>query len=274
MVEADRDASLLRFFECFLESMPQLMVQGFLVAQEFWAIHTSAEPRPIPTWMLYQIASISCSLLSACSAIVAQHRSLRISCPGKANMSVDECMFVLVWRASTLCARYVSLVLFMLAFKEWAVLVLVLHFLVSFGHIVAFQSIATDTSLAAMEVALLLINAAVHTFIPFNMAEGSTKRQYIAAYVIEFVENSILLALCMQRPSFDFPYKLHLSAFAVTSFAFGIGTMIVYYAYFHPNRRAQRLRSRQGRTEEVDGENRANAELEQALAVREPQAES
>lgn len=35
MAEAERDATLLRFFEAFLESIPQLLIQGFLAADTF-----------------------------------------------------------------------------------------------------------------------------------------------------------------------------------------------------------------------------------------------
>lgn len=53
MVEAERDASLLRFFESFLESVPQLLVQGYLLAETFWKIHASEELAIIPDWGKY-----------------------------------------------------------------------------------------------------------------------------------------------------------------------------------------------------------------------------
>lgn len=39
MVEAERDASLFRFLEAFLESIPQLLVQGFFAGHNFWIIY-------------------------------------------------------------------------------------------------------------------------------------------------------------------------------------------------------------------------------------------
>jgi hypothetical protein len=243
MLEADRDASLLRFFECFLEAMPQLLVQGFLLAQEFWAMSTSPTAQPIPRWMFVQMASMSFSLLSACATIIVQQRSLRITRPEKRNLSANESILILTWRLSTLLSRYICLVLFILAFKEWSLLVFLCHFLVSFLHVISLQSISTDTSLAAMEVSLLLVNAAIHTFLPFNMAEGSTKRQYAVAYSVEFTENLVLLSLCQINSSFNFPYKELLAVFSVTSFAFGILVMISYYSFFHKSRQlASRVR--------------------------------
>lgn len=42
MIEAERDATLLRFFEAFLESIPQLIIQGYFVMDNFWQIHKNS----------------------------------------------------------------------------------------------------------------------------------------------------------------------------------------------------------------------------------------
>lgn len=36
MLEADRDATLLRTFEAFLEAAPQLLIQGYLTGYTLW----------------------------------------------------------------------------------------------------------------------------------------------------------------------------------------------------------------------------------------------
>uniref|UniRef100_A0A915DS29 XK-related protein n=1 Tax=Ditylenchus dipsaci TaxID=166011 RepID=A0A915DS29_9BILA len=66
------------------------------------------------------------------------------------------------------------------------------------------------------------------------MAEGSTKLQYTVAYTIEFVEGVILMGLCLWKESFDYPYKYHIAAIALTCFVVGLSIMLVYYAFFHP----------------------------------------
>ncbi|VDM40916.1 unnamed protein product [Toxocara canis] len=87
MVEADRDASLLRFFEAFLESGPQLLVQGVVLAHSFWLLHPS---EGIPLWMYFQTISVVMSLLSICWSVSIQHRSLRIARPDKLNLTPFE----------------------------------------------------------------------------------------------------------------------------------------------------------------------------------------
>uniref|UniRef100_A0A0R3RTD1 XK-related protein n=1 Tax=Elaeophora elaphi TaxID=1147741 RepID=A0A0R3RTD1_9BILA len=84
MIQAERDAALLRFFEAFLESVPQMLVQGIALA------HSSSSVNPwnnFPNWILIQMVSISFSLLSSCWSFVIQHRSLRLSRPDKENIT-------------------------------------------------------------------------------------------------------------------------------------------------------------------------------------------
>uniref|UniRef100_A0A914RMS0 XK-related protein n=1 Tax=Parascaris equorum TaxID=6256 RepID=A0A914RMS0_PAREQ len=112
MVEADRDA----FFEAFLESAPQVLVQGIVLAHSFWMLLPSDA---IPMWMYFQGMSVVMSLLSVCWSVSIQHRSLRIARPDKMNMSPFETFLQLSWRCLTISARYILLVLFVLAFQYW-----------------------------------------------------------------------------------------------------------------------------------------------------------
>ncbi|VDK37582.1 unnamed protein product [Gongylonema pulchrum] len=106
MVAAERDASLLRFFEAFLESAPQMLVQGVVLAHAFYSLHPAGA---VPRGMLIQVISISFSLLSSCWSFVIQHRSLRISRPDKRNVTPVGALLQ-VWlyipfvkRATVLC---------------------------------------------------------------------------------------------------------------------------------------------------------------------------
>ncbi|VDM14013.1 unnamed protein product, partial [Wuchereria bancrofti] len=84
MIQAERDAALLRFFEAFLESVPQMLVQGIALTHAFYSLNPSNN---FPEWMLTQVVSISFSLLSSCWSFVIQHRSLRLSRPDKENIT-------------------------------------------------------------------------------------------------------------------------------------------------------------------------------------------
>ncbi|VBB26486.1 unnamed protein product [Acanthocheilonema viteae] len=84
MIQAERDATLLRFFEAFLESVPQMLVQGIALIHAFYSLNSA---NSFPRWMLIQMVSISFSLLSSCWSFVIQHRSLRLSRPDKENIT-------------------------------------------------------------------------------------------------------------------------------------------------------------------------------------------
>lgn len=112
MIEAERDATLLRFFEGFLESAPQLIIQGNILSEYLWWHFNEANSVfELPRWgeqptlvrcvsryanqykrtLVYvQLISMALSLLSVCWSISIQHRSLRMVRPDKVNMHPHE----------------------------------------------------------------------------------------------------------------------------------------------------------------------------------------
>ncbi|KHN74806.1 Cell death abnormality protein 8 [Toxocara canis] len=234
MVEADRDASLLRFFEAFLESGPQLLVQGVVLAHSFWLLHPS---EGIPLWMYFQTISVVMSLLSICWSVSIQHRSLRIARPDKLNLTPFETFLQLSWRCLTISSRYVLLVLFVLAFQFWTVVLIVTHYILSLLHIAALQHVDSEPGYVPLEFGLLLICAAVHLFTPFNMAEGPTRWRYTVAYVMETAENTVVAYLLLNCDDFAYPYKRSIISVALSVFVCGIGVMLLYYWRWHPTKR-------------------------------------
>uniref|UniRef100_A0A9J2P4B7 XK-related protein n=2 Tax=Ascaris TaxID=6251 RepID=A0A9J2P4B7_ASCLU len=238
MVEADRDASLLRFFEAFLESAPQILVQGIVFAHSFWMLLPSDA---IPMWMYFQGMSVVMSLLSVCWSVSIQHRSLRIARPDKVNMSPFETFLQLSWRCLTISARYILLVLFVLAFQYWTTVFVIVHYTLSFVHIAALQHVDSEPGYIPLEFGLLLICAAVHLFTPFNMAEGPTRWRYTVAYVIEMVENLAVAGLLLDCERFAYPHKKFIVLVALSAFISGIAVMLLYYWRWHPTRRLKSL---------------------------------
>ncbi|EFO19558.2 hypothetical protein LOAG_08933 [Loa loa] len=50
MIQAGRDAALLRFFEAFLESVPQMLVQGVALVHAFYSLNPSNN---FPKWSMF-----------------------------------------------------------------------------------------------------------------------------------------------------------------------------------------------------------------------------
>ncbi|PIO77591.1 hypothetical protein TELCIR_00298 [Teladorsagia circumcincta] len=133
----------------------------------------------------------------------------------------------LLWRSMTIFSRFIVIVLSVSSYKFHVIPFLAFHFLISLAHIKALQPL--ETSSRALEEGLMWINAAIHTFTPFNMADGLTRWRYTAAYTVEAIE--------AMDGSVQFPYKIEAAVVAAVSFITGLSAMVIYYSCFHPNRR-------------------------------------
>ncbi|GMT07499.1 hypothetical protein PENTCL1PPCAC_29673, partial [Pristionchus entomophagus] len=246
MIACERDATLLRFFEAFMESCPQLLIQGFLLSSIVW----SHDPRrEIPSKgtlvglrkriaVLVLCASVFFSLLSVALSISNQHRTLRFSRSDKLNMLVYETIIQLLWRFGTILSRFLVLVILCLAKTYWIIPFFAIHYLISVLHIGALQSVSIGVDGSpTVELGLILINGCIHFFAPFNMAEGNTRWRYANAYVIEIIEAVIILVITLRDNSFNFPYKFEFLYLASISFTIGFAFMIIYYTIFHPTKR-------------------------------------
>uniref|UniRef100_A0AAF5PHD0 XK-related protein n=1 Tax=Wuchereria bancrofti TaxID=6293 RepID=A0AAF5PHD0_WUCBA len=232
MIQAERDAALLRFFEAFLESVPQMLVQGIALTHAFYSLNPSNN---FPEWMLTQVVSISFSLLSSCWSFVIQHRSLRLSRPDKENITPSGALMQLLWRIFTVSSRYICFVLFILNYQYWILALFIIHFIISITHISILQPFETKFKNKSVKVGLIVICAAVHFFAPYNMAEGRSRYRYTVAYCIEAIEIVILLKMAMGNERYTLPYKEYVEIGVYLLFLIGIFFMLLYYGCFHPN---------------------------------------
>merc|ERR1719153_1622100 len=106
MVYEDADATLLRLYESFMESAPQLVLQIYILLKDPHASriypykhveggadvdHSEdvVEPGVNPVLKLsILVMSVTCSLVSLAWSLVVYHRSLRYTYPTKANISL------------------------------------------------------------------------------------------------------------------------------------------------------------------------------------------
>lgn len=149
-------------------------------------------------------------------------------------MSLCGSFMQFLWRLFTITGRCLALVLFIMAFNYWGAVVLLTHYLVSIGMIYALQKVDIGGS-TFLELGVILIASVVQLFTPFNLAEGRTRFRYLAAYLFEFLENVLMLALCWQCHSFEFPFIFHVCLASVVAFLLGIMFMLCYYSICHPN---------------------------------------
>ncbi|CAD6190521.1 unnamed protein product [Caenorhabditis auriculariae] len=173
MVEAERDATLLRFFEAYLESAPQLIIQGTMIIDFLWIRHATVSPAPLPFWVYLQCVSMIISVISISWSIIVQNRSVRMVRDDKVNIYPHEAVLQFLWRISTVFSRLLVICFAVLFFKSCVIPMVAIHVLMSIIHVSMLQFVVLE-GLSGLEIALVLINAAIHVFTPFNMAEGDT----------------------------------------------------------------------------------------------------
>lgn len=78
---------LFRFFEAFLESAPQLIIQGSIAASYFQNYYQTGT---YPYWLYFQAASLLLSIISISWSVVVQNRSLRMIRDDKVNIWPHE----------------------------------------------------------------------------------------------------------------------------------------------------------------------------------------
>ncbi|KAF1748838.1 hypothetical protein GCK72_025305 [Caenorhabditis remanei] len=232
MVEAERDATLLRFFEAFLESAPQLIIQGSIAANYFQSYYASGT---YPYWLYFQAASLTLSIISISWSVVVQNRSLRMTRDDKVNIWPHEAVLQFCWRFLTILARIITLVAFVLVYEIYTIPLIFGRLLVTLIHVIFLQALHIEAC-THIEKLLLVINAMIHIFTPFNMAEGKTRYRYLVAYGVEFLE-MMTIFIILPPPLNLFPMIDKVRVGVPVSFTIGILIMMMYYKFFHPNRR-------------------------------------
>ena len=85
MIHEDTDATMLRLFECFLESAPQLLIQLYLIILVPVKTTTKTD---LLFYVLFPYFSCFISLFSIALALASYYKSLRMSLPDKVNLSM------------------------------------------------------------------------------------------------------------------------------------------------------------------------------------------
>uniref|UniRef100_A0A8R1DV98 Cell death abnormality protein 8 n=2 Tax=Caenorhabditis japonica TaxID=281687 RepID=A0A8R1DV98_CAEJA len=232
MVEAERDATWLRFYEAFLESAPQMIIQGSIASRVFLEHFNDT----FPFWLYFQSISLFLSMISISWSVVVQNRSLRMIRDDKVNIWPHEAVLQFFWRFLTILARMITLSAAVLVFGIYVIPLIIGHLILTMIHLVFLQALHIENC-TNVEKMLFAVNTFIHIFTPFNMAEGNTRYRYLAAYTLEFFEMMAIFLILPNYISIDFPYIEQLRLGVPVTFFLGITIAIIYYNFFHPNRR-------------------------------------
>jgi len=252
MVYEDADATLLRLYESFMESAPQLVLQIYILLKDPHASriypykppvegmdvdHTEdvLEPGVNPVLKLsILVLSVTSSLISLAWSLVVYHRSLRYTYPHKKNINFVGTLFQFLWHFCSITARVLALSLFASALPQWIGPLCAAHWIVMASWVISQRTAACNTK--GEEFLFALVLGVIYIFMFFNAKEERTRYKYLLYYSFCLVENSAIICIWFLSPStslanwYVFPAMVgHYLAF----FA-GIMFMLCYYLWFHP----------------------------------------
>ena len=229
---------MLRLFETFLESAPQLVLQLYILAY-------NRNFDKDKDWLTAFAACIS--LVSLSTSLVSYSKALRDASVNKVSMSWWAFGCQLCWRLSMVASRVIVLVLFASVYKYWILLVIGLHW---FFMTILVKYQGTSLDMGKNEILKWLFYAIIgfiYIFCFFNLQDGNTRTRLIFFYSVIFIEDAVLMG-------FWFPYKHEYGVVFVAAvvmvfggFCLGLIAMLLYYQCYHPTLSVQGICARMRR---------------------------
>ncbi|XP_003415318.2 XK-related protein 8 [Loxodonta africana] len=216
------DITMLRLFETFLETTPQLTLVLAIVLQSGQAEH-------------YQWVGICTSFLGISWALLDYHRALRTCLPSKPLLGLRSSVIYFLWNLLLLWPRVLVVALFSALFPHYVAL----HFL-GLWLVLLLWVWLQGTDFMPGHCSEWLYRATVATilyFSWFNVAEGRTRGRATIHLVFLLSDSCLLVATWVTHRS-SLPsgilIQMLLSAGA-SSFLLGLVLRLVYYRWLHPS---------------------------------------
>lgn len=247
MVYEDADATLLRLFECFMESAPQLVLQIYILIKDPHASKlldkdSKLVDGDIDTDVIVKstilVVSVISSLVSLAWSLVVYHRSLRYTYPEKNNLNCSGSIFQFLWHFLSITARVIALSLFASIYPVWIGPVCAAHWLIMTSWLVFQRTQACQTR--CEEILFCVVLGAIYVFSFFNAKEERTRCKYLIYYMFCFCENTALISIWFLYANVNLrPGELNWYYYPgivghYLAFFGGIFFMVTYYTFFHP----------------------------------------
>ncbi|XP_042188100.1 XK-related protein 9 [Callorhinchus milii] len=217
------DLSMLRLFEAFLETAPQLILQTFILLQY--------EHR---NYIQYLSVIASCTSISW--ATLDYYVALRKSLPLKKKLvcGLPYVTYVL-YKWLTLCSKILSMTLLATLHIIGIAAYVSVMWIIMITWVLK-QNTKFTTS-KCQEFIYRLVVSIIMIFTFFNIKGQNTRLSMGYYYVLRIVETFVIVLLCwlLKDPSFDKGYDLPVSIVIGVTLVMGIFCLILYYVFFQPN---------------------------------------
>ncbi|CAH1253250.1 XKR4 [Branchiostoma lanceolatum] len=221
LYQQQSDVCMLRLFESFMESAPQLILQLYIMLKMGDANFLTG-------------TSACVSLISLSWAIAAYSKAMRQVRKDKKKITWGGLFLQTVWRIGMVSSRVLALAMFTSVYKEWICVVIGVHWLLMTVWVYLQKTDFCDTWWEER-----LFNAVVgviYCFCFFNIKEGRTRRHIVGFYTIMLLENSALMGAWYPFRKLSVWYNIPVMMAVWGGFLIGAIAMTMYYNYCHPNR--------------------------------------
>lgn len=223
-----RNLCILRLIHGFIQGLPLLFVQGFLLS--------------IKSPFTSQVHSVSLALsfFGICWSLASFNKNVRSRDIEKLVLTWIGVIVQLLWRLGTVSSRILALVVYASAFEHWIILVVALHWLcMLLWNLAQSDEVLGESKKAKFGWSLVL--SYVHTVAYINVEKkANTKLKMAAFYAVTFMENVLLVSLWTTsiRASLDFESeeRRDIVMTVVLAFMGGLFFMLIYYRLFHTSK--------------------------------------
>ncbi|XP_068230219.1 uncharacterized protein [Palaemon carinicauda] len=213
------DVCMLRMFESFMESAPQLVLQLYIMMSYL-------------EYTAWTAITAFTSMVSLAWGIAAYTKAMRNARLDKHKMTISGLSLQTLWRVGMIAARVASLALVATVLKGWLLLILGAHMMAMF-----FWVVRQKTGISRIkweENVFNLIMAVTYCFCFFNLKEGHSRWRMLAFYVVVIIENSAFVITYFFLGRHDLWLKYTALAVVFGGMALGLLCLILYYRFFHP----------------------------------------
>lgn len=220
----ESDVALIRIIECFLDACPHKIIHMTAILQS--GLH--------PT--LAQGLSLTSAFTGFAWSLAAYSRCIRLAQPDKRQLSPAGMAVQCVWHFCVTFSRVMSIVLLASVFPEYTVIGIASHaFLMTLWVFLLDRSpFCSYTVFHSFGFSMIFGAVFVFTYILPKETKNTFSR-YLFFYSLIGVENSIAIVVFVLFSSASVLIVSLLATLPIVAFVVGVGAMIFYYKYLHPN---------------------------------------